>query len=62
MRPLLIPNSAVPNPDLPPFERFQTFVGMIAKVSKQEADGLGDEGWAPTRSEKPTKKMKEGAK
>jgi hypothetical protein len=28
----------VPNPELPPFERFTKFTGMIAKVSKAEAD------------------------
>jgi hypothetical protein len=38
VRPLLISNSEVPNPELPPFERFTKFTGMIAKVSKAEAD------------------------
>jgi hypothetical protein len=28
----------VPNPKLPPWERFQKFVGMIVKVPKAEAD------------------------
>lgn len=38
MRPRSIPNEAVPGAGLPPFERFEKFVGMILQVSKKEAD------------------------
>jgi hypothetical protein len=31
-------NEGMPNPELPPLERFTKFAGIIAKVSKAEAD------------------------
>lgn len=41
MRPHSIPNDKVPGAGLPGFERFQKFVGLIAKVPKIEADNIG---------------------
>jgi hypothetical protein len=38
-----MPNEAVPGPDLPQWDHFQRFVGMIAKVPKEEADKVGSE-------------------
>lgn len=38
MRPRSIPNTSVPHPELPPWERFQRFAGIIARVPKEEAD------------------------
>lgn len=38
MRPRLIQNEQVPHPELPPWERFQEFVGIVSKVPKGEAD------------------------
>ncbi len=35
-------NEGVPDSELPPFERFQRFAGMIAKVSKTEANEVGE--------------------
>jgi hypothetical protein len=32
----------VPGAALPPFERFEKFVGLIARVPKEEADKIGD--------------------
>jgi hypothetical protein len=36
--PRLIPNESVPGAALPPWERFEKFVGRVARVPKEEAD------------------------
>jgi hypothetical protein len=33
-----IPNTEVPGAGLPPWERFENFVRMVVKVSKEDAD------------------------
>lgn len=35
-------NDRVPNPELPPWERFVKFAGIVAKVPKTEADKAGE--------------------
>jgi hypothetical protein len=38
VRPRSIPNEIIPGAKLPPWERFENFVGMIARISKDESD------------------------
>ena len=50
MRPRSIPNERVPMAELPPWDRFQNFVGIISKVSKEEARDEADKESKKTKS------------
>lgn len=44
MRQRSIPNDAVPGIGLPPWKRFERFVGAVIKVPKAEADTITEGG------------------